>query len=62
MPDHKFKIGQVLQFSPHRMSSQARPGKCKVVRLVATDTDNPQYRIKCVTENFERVVWESELE
>jgi hypothetical protein len=29
---------------------------------VASDGDIPQYRIKCTTENFERIVWESELE
>jgi hypothetical protein len=62
MSAHKFKIGQTLNFSPHRMNAQARPGKCKVTRLVSTEGDTPQYRVKCLTENFERVVWESELE
>jgi hypothetical protein len=62
MPDHKFKIGQTLTFNPHRMNAQARPGKCKIMRLVSNEGENPQYRVKCVTETFERVVWESELE
>ena len=56
MSAHKFKIGQTLNFSPHRMNAQARPGKCKVTRLVATEGETPQYRVKCLTENFERVV------
>jgi hypothetical protein len=62
MAEHKFHIGQTLNFHPHRMSSQARPGKCKVIRLVSSEGDTPQYRVKCVAENFERVVSESELE
>ncbi|MGB0083822.1 MAG: hypothetical protein WBP94_00405 [Rhodomicrobiaceae bacterium] len=61
MSEHRFKIGQALSFTPHRMSSGARPGKCKVMRLLPTDSDDPQYRIKCINENFERVVRESEL-
>jgi hypothetical protein len=61
MAAHKFKIGQTLIFSPHRANSQARPGKCTVTRLVASEGDNPQYRVKCVTENYERVVSETEL-
>jgi len=62
MSDHKFKIGQALNFTPHRVSFGAGPGKCKIVRLLATDTNDPQYRIKCTTESFERVVRESELD
>lgn len=62
MPAHKFKIGQTLNFSPLRANAQARPGKCKVTRLVASEGDTPQYRVKCVTETFERVVWENELD
>jgi hypothetical protein len=54
-------MGQALNFTPHRISFGAGPSKCKVVRLLATDGDDPQYRIKCTTESFERVVRESEL-
>ncbi len=59
MSEHRFKIGQALDFMPHR--SGARPGKCKVIRLLPADSDDPPYRIKCTNENFERVVRESEL-
>jgi hypothetical protein len=61
MPEHKFKIGQVLDFTPDRKSGHARSGKCKVVSLLPAEGDNPQYRIRCTTENFERVVWEGQL-
>lgn len=62
MSKHKFEVGQALDFTPHRVTFGAGPGKCQVVRLLATDGDDPQYRVKCSTESFERVVWESELE
>ena len=61
MAEHKFKTGQTLDFNPHRSSSRIRPCKCKVIRLVSSEGDDPQYRIKCVAENFERIVRESEL-
>jgi hypothetical protein len=61
MSEHKFKIGQTLHFSPHRLNARARPGKCRVTRLVSSEGENPQYQIKCDTETYERVVWESEL-
>jgi hypothetical protein len=61
MSEHKFKIGQALNFTPHRISFGAGQSKCKVMRLLATDGEDPQYRIKCMTESFERVVRESEL-
>lgn len=61
MSDHKFKIGQTLDFMPDERRSQSRAGKCKVISLVPSEGNTPQYRIRCVTENFERVVWESQL-
>jgi hypothetical protein len=61
MSEHKFKVGQSVSYTPHRINISSGPGKCKILRLLATDGDNPQYRVKCTTETFERVVWESEL-
>lgn len=61
MTDHKFKIGQTLNYIPHRINYSAGPGKCKIVRLLATEGEDPKYRIKCTNENFDRVVQESEL-
>ena len=62
MSAHKFKIGQTLQFTPHRSTGVARAGLCKVMRLVSSEGDDPQYHIKCTSESFERVAWESELQ
>jgi hypothetical protein len=60
MSEHKFKIGQTLLFKPYRTNG-GRGGQCKITRLVSTEGDEPQYRVKCTNETFERVVRESEL-
>ncbi len=61
MADHKFKIGQTLNYQPHRTSYSAGPNKCKILKLLSTEGYDPKYRIKCLNENFDRVVEESEL-
>jgi len=61
MAEHQFKVGQSLNFTPHRVSAGASPSKCKVTKQLSTDGNDPQYRVKCTNEAFERVVRESEL-
>jgi hypothetical protein len=62
MSGHKFKIGQGLRFTPRRTTPVGMgQNPCKVMRLLPTESDEPQYRIKCTNENFERVVREGEL-
>lgn len=61
MSEHKFKVGQTLDFLADRRSGQPLSGKCKVLKLVPSEGDNPQYRVRCQSENFERVVWENQL-
>ena len=61
MSEHKFKIGQSLHFTPRQTTLVRMGNSCKVVRLMPSETDEPQYRIKCANENFERVVREGEL-
>ena len=61
MSDHKFKVGQSLHYKPHRINVSAGPSRCKVMRLMASEGNDPQYRIRCTNENFERVAHESEL-
>jgi hypothetical protein len=62
MSAHKFEVGQAIRYTP-RVSF--RGGEisleCDVVRQLSTDGDNPQYRVKCTNENFDRVVMESQL-
>jgi hypothetical protein len=61
MSEHKFKIGQTLDYRSDRRNPHLRSGKCKIVGLLPSEGQDPQYRIRCATENFERVVWESQL-
>jgi hypothetical protein len=61
MPGHKFKIGQKVRFKSNRMGSLVRSSECKILRLLPVEGGNRLYRIKCVTENVERVVEENEL-
>jgi hypothetical protein len=61
MSEHKFRVGQKLDFLQHRIRIQLAPAACQIVKLLSTDSGDPQYRIKCTNENFERVARESEL-
>ena len=59
---HKFKIGQIVNYHPkNRMLSAAR-GTYKVTGLMpALDGQQPEYRIRHSSEEFERVAFENEL-
>ena len=59
---HKFKIGATVNYYPKdRMLSMAR-GTYTITRLMpATEGQEPEYRIKHFSEEFERVAFENEL-
>ncbi len=62
MAAHKFKIGQLLSYSPGRLSPNEGSRQCKVVLLLPAQEDGQlQYRIKCTSETTERVVKEAAL-
>ena len=61
MAAHKFKVGQLLEFSPGRMGFPAAARPCKILRLLPAEDGQLQYRIKCMAENFERVAKENSL-
>ena len=52
---HKFTVGETVYFT-------AASGTYEVIRLLPTDGDDCQYRIKSSTEAFERVAKESQLD
>lgn len=58
---HKFGIGEVVYFTASNVSRPAASGTYEVIRLLPTDGDDYQYRIKSSTEAFERVARESQL-
>ena len=58
---HKFKVGQVVDFLPGRLSMPASRGVYKIVRLMPSDSGENLYRVKCSSEQFERMAKETEL-
>ncbi|TAK49185.1 MAG: hypothetical protein EPO23_04915 [Xanthobacteraceae bacterium] len=59
---HKFHVGESVFFTASNMSRPAASGVYEVIRLLPTDGDDCQYRIKSATEAFERVARESQLQ
>ena len=60
MLNHKFRVGQVVDFFPGRGTDHRSKGRCTIVRLLPVDGYAPQYRIKN-TDGQERMVQEGEL-
>ena len=60
--DHKFKVGQSVQYTsgPHGRGTSS--GAYKITQLLPSEGDDYQYRIKNQNEAFERVARESQLE
>ena len=62
MANPKFAVGQMvdLQSSPRFGAGQAMRGY-KILRLLPLESGERQYRIKTMTEAYERIAKESEL-
>lgn len=58
---HKYSVGEIVDYMPARILTTQSTSGCAVLRLLSTDGGDPQYRVKCSEEGFERVVRESEL-
>lgn len=61
MPEHRFQIGDIVDFTNSHVVLPATSASCEILRLLATDGDDPLYRVKVLSEDFERVVRESQL-
>jgi hypothetical protein len=59
---HKFRVGQTVSYTSSPVSRPGASGSYQVVRLLPSDGDDYQYRIKNPGEAFERVAKESQLE
>jgi len=59
---HKFRVGQTVLYTSSPISRPGANGSYKVVKLLPSDGDDYQYRIKHSGEAFERVAKESQLE
>ena len=58
---HKFPIGTRVFYTASNVARPAASGTYEIIRLLPTEGDDCQYRIKSSTEAFERVAKESQL-
>lgn len=59
---HKYEVGQTVLFTPAMGGRSAGTGAYRIVRLLPPEGDDFQYRIKSLSEVYERVAKESQLE
>lgn len=59
---HKYRVGQTVFYTSSPISRPGATGSYQVVRLLPSEGDDYQYRIKNPGEAFERVAKESQLE
>ena len=57
----KFKVGQMVDFMPTNRAVPASVRSYKVLRVLPNEGGEQLYRIKTISEAFERVARESEL-
>jgi hypothetical protein len=61
MATHKFKVGQMVDFTPSQAGVMASARGYKVLRLLPQENGQCLYRIKTIVEAFERIAKENEL-
>jgi|ERR1041385_4608531 len=59
---HKYQIGEIVYYTSPSFGRAAANGSYTVVKLLPSEGDDYQYRIKNTEEAFERVAKESQLE
>jgi hypothetical protein len=59
---HKFRVGEAVYYTSPSFGRAAATGSYTVVKLLPSDGDDYQYRIKSSGEAFERVAKESQLD
>lgn len=61
MRQHKFRVGELVDYNPGRLAVQPSARQYEIVRLLPAEGSDPLYRIKTSGEAFERVAKEHEL-
>lgn len=61
MAQHKFKVGQLVDFAPSRPGVPTSSRRYEVMRLLPAEGGVNLYRIKSRDESFERMARENEL-
>lgn len=59
---HKYRVGETVYYTSPTFGRAAATGSYTVVRLLPSEGDEHQYRIKSSGEAFERVAKESQLD
>lgn len=59
---HRYKVGEVVYYTSPTFGRAAATGSYTVVKLLPSEGDDYQYRIKSTGEAFERVAKESQLD
>ena len=59
---HRFSVGQTVYFTARSMGRAGTNGSYKVLKLLPSDGEDYQYRIKSSEETFERDAKESQLD
>jgi hypothetical protein len=59
---HKYHVGEIVYYTSPSFGRAAATGSYTVVKLLPSEGDDYQYRIKNTEEAFERVAKESQLE
>jgi hypothetical protein len=59
---HKYQVGEVVYYTSPTFGRAAATGTYTVVKLLPSESDDYQYRIKSSGEAFERVAKESQLD
>jgi hypothetical protein len=62
LKSHKYHVGEMVYFTSPTFGRAAATGSYTVVKLLPSEGDDYQYRIKSSGEAFERVAKESQLE
>jgi hypothetical protein len=59
---HKYRVGETVYYTSPTFGRAAATGSYTVVKLLPSEGDDYQYRIKSSGEAFERVAKESQLD
>ncbi len=62
LKSHKYHVGEVVYYTSPTFGRAAATGSYTVVKLLPSEGEDYQYRIKSSGEAFERVAKESQLE
>lgn len=61
MPTHKFTIGEKVRLQLGLLKTAMSDGEYEIVRLMPSENNDHQYRVRDINGRHERVVRESQL-